>query len=170
MMFAVGDKVVHPDHGAGIVTAIEQLDVLDEFNHYYVISPIASQMRLLVPIRNAEQIGLRPAVNTNALSKTLAILQGPPNSLPEDYKERQAQIQEQLRSADLESVCTVVRDLTWLRQMSGLTARDSELLQRATVLLAGEFALVKGVALEEAERELQITLHQSLATLAPENG
>lgn len=169
-MFVVGDKVVHPAHGAGVVTAIAQLDVLDEFGRYYIISPIASDMRLMVPIRNAKQVGLRPAIKINRLSEVLTILQGPPNSLPEDYKERQAQVTERLRSADPEIVGTVVRDLTWLRQMSGLTTRDSNLLERASALLASEIALVKDIALEEAERELQLTLSQSLASLAPENG
>jgi RNA polymerase-interacting CarD/CdnL/TRCF family regulator len=54
--------------------------------------------------------------------------------------------------------------------MSGLTTRDSNLLERASALLASEIALVKDIALEEAERELQLTLSQSLASLAPENG
>lgn len=169
-MFAVGDKVVHPAHGAGVVTDIEQLDVLDEFSHYYVISLIASDMRLLVPVKNAEQVGLRPAIKARRLSKVLAILKGFPNSLPEDYKERQAEVTERLRSADPQNVGTVVRDLTWLRQMKGLTARDTDLLDRAHALLASEVALVKGIALEEAERELQVTLSRSLADLAPQTG
>lgn len=168
-MFAVGDKVVHPAHGAGVVTAIERLDVLHESTRYYVISPIASDMRLLIPINNVEQVGLRPAITIKKLSEVLAILQGPPSSLPEDYKERQAQVEERLRSADPEIIGTVARDLTWLRQMRSLTARDSDLLDRANTLLAGEIALVKGMALEEAERELQLTLSESLAGLAPEN-
>jgi len=169
-MFAVGDKVVHPAHGAGVVMAIEQLDLLDGFNRYYVISPIGSDMRLLVPVKNAEQVGLRPAMKTRRLSRVLAILKAPPESLPGDYKERQAQVEERLRSADPELIGTVVRDLTWLRHESGLTAKDSDLLERANALLAGEIALVKGIGLEEAKRVLQSTLNRSLATLAPENG
>ncbi len=169
-MFAVGDKVVHPAHGAGVVMAIEQLDLLDEYSRYYVISLLGSDMRLLVPVKNAEQVGLRPAMKTGRLSKVLAILKEPPKSLPEDYKERQAQVEERLRSADPELIGSVVRDLTWLRHESGLTAKDAALLERANALLAGEIALVKNIELEEAERVLQSTLNNSLAELAPENG
>ena len=58
-MYKVGDKIVHPAHGAGVIAAIEQKDLLDEFNRYYVIELAAQDLRLMVPVRTAPDIGLR---------------------------------------------------------------------------------------------------------------
>lgn len=161
-MFKVGDKVVHPAHGAGIVTAIEMVDVLDEFNRYYVINPIASDMKLMVPVRMAEEIGLRPAVKLRDALKALDFLGEQPSSLPGDYKERQALIEERLRNADLVTVVKIVRDLSWLQWEDRLTAKDITLLGRARQLLVGELAVAANMGLEEAERKLQTALEREL--------
>jgi CarD family transcriptional regulator len=157
-MFKVGDKIVHPAHGAGVVTAIETVDLLDEFSRYYIIDPIASDVRLMVPVRTAQEIGVRQAVRLQEAFRALDLLKGTPALLPEDYKERQAQIEEKLEGGNFVAVTEVVRDLYWLQQESGLTAKDTSLLERARQLLVGELAVTAEIELEEAKQELQAAL------------
>lgn len=149
-MFQVGDKVVHPAHGAGTVVEIKNLDVLDDWQRYYVIELVSSDVRLMVPVRNADQVGLRPAATASAMSDVQAILQDVPQALPEDYKERQALVEQHIKSADLQKVCAVVRDLAGLRHVGALTGKDTELYERACSLVASEIAVVEGIALEQA--------------------
>ncbi|HID87810.1 MAG TPA: CarD family transcriptional regulator [Anaerolineae bacterium] len=159
-MFKVGDKIVHPAHGAGVVTGIETVNLLDEFSRYYIIDPIASDIRLMVPVRMAQELGLRQAVRLREAFRALDLLGKPPTPLPEDYKERQAQIEERLKDGDFVAVTEVVRDLYWLEREGSLTAKDTSLLDRARQLLVGELAVAAGIELEEAERELQAALER----------
>ena len=157
-MFKVGDKIVHPAHGAGVVIGIETVDLLDGFSRYYIINPIASDIRLMVPVRMAQEIGLRQAVRLQEAFRTLDLLGEPHMPLPEDYKERQAQIEERLKIGEFAAVMEVVRDLYWLQQTSSLTAKDTSLLDRARQLLVGELAVAAEIEWDEAERELQAAL------------
>ena len=159
-MFKVGDKIVHPSHGAGVVTGIETVDLLDGFSRYYIIDPIASDIRLMVPVRMAQEIGLRRAVRLREAFRALDLLRGPPAPLAEDYKERQAQIEERLKGGEFAAVVEVVRDLYWLQRESRLTSKDTSLLDRARQLLVGELAVAAGIGLEEAEQELQAALER----------
>ncbi len=90
--FDVGDKIVHPNHGAGIIAAIEQSAVLDEFSRYYVIELAAQEMRLMVPVTMATEIGLRSVAGERRARDILKILKSEPVALPDDFKQRQAQV------------------------------------------------------------------------------
>lgn len=159
-MFKVGDKIVHPAHGAGVVTGIETMDLLDEFSNYYIVDPIASDIKLMVPVRMAQEIGLRQAAGLRDAFRALDLLEMLPAPLPEDYKERQAQVEEKLKDGDFAAMVEVVRDLHGLQRESRLTAKDTSLLERARQLLVGELAVAADIGLEEAEQKLQATLEQ----------
>ena len=58
-MFAVGDKIVYPMHGAGVVQAIEQHELAGENVDYLVMMILLSDMRVMVPLKNVERVGLR---------------------------------------------------------------------------------------------------------------
>jgi CarD family transcriptional regulator len=109
--FEVGDKIVHPAHGAGVIAAIEQRDVLDDYSRYYIIDLAAQDMRLMVPVRTAKEIGLRSVAGQRRSRSVLKILEEPPEELPDDFKRRQALLTERLRTGDAEALATVVRDM-----------------------------------------------------------
>lgn len=74
-MFKLGDRVVYPMHGAGIIEAIEEKEVLGEKQEYYVIRLPLGDMRVMVPIRNAITVGVREVVSEEDLDRALAVLQ-----------------------------------------------------------------------------------------------
>ncbi len=157
-MFKVGDKVVHPTHGAGVVISIESKDIIDEFDKYYVIDMVASRMKLMVPVKNAEEIGLRRAIKRSRALRLLDILRGYPDELPDDYRERQARIAEKLKSGDAIAIAQVVRNLYWWDQQKKLSAGDTKLFDRAKQLLIGELALAEDIEAEAANKQLEAAL------------
>ncbi len=164
--FEIGDKVVHPYHGAGIVIGIEERDFTEEFRRYYVIDLIAYNGILMVPITNAQKIGLRQVCETSAIPRVMEILCAPPNELPEDHKERRAWLEEKMKDRDIESVTEVVRDLAWRERRDGLTTVDARLYEEAQTFLASELALVEGMELEEAKEKLHAILEKGWSNSA----
>ena len=149
-MFEVGDKVVHPTRGAGIIAAIEQKEMLDDFNRYYVIDLAAEDMRLMVPVRMAEGIGLRKIAPVRDADTILRVLCSAAVPLPDDFKARQAHLQERLKEGDAESLAMVVRDMAARSFIKTYSPTESRLYEQARTMLSGELALARDTDVEAA--------------------
>ena len=149
-MFKIGDKIVHPAHGAGVIAAIEQKDLVDEFNSYYVIELAAQDMRLMIPVRTATEIGLRRVATKKQSKEILAILASQADPLPDDFKERQALLADRLREGNLESLARVVRDMAARSHEKTYSPTEARLYEQARTMLGGELALVHGTEVDAA--------------------
>ncbi|MEA3459733.1 MAG: CarD family transcriptional regulator [Chloroflexota bacterium] len=156
--FEIGNKVVHPYHGAGTIVGIKREKFPEESKQYYIIDLIAYDITLLIPVDSADEIGLRHACKATAVPHIMDILRASPDRLPDDYRERQALVKEKMEGGDAESMAEVVCALAWHRQENKLTKVDARLYERALTFLAGELALIKGITLKEAKRRLRAEL------------
>lgn len=162
MQFSVGDKIVHPHHGPGSITGIEHRELLDGTKRYYVIEIPGQGLTVYMPVRKADEMGIRPAMSQSRFPRVLSMLRGKPHPLPEDYRKRQEQIWAQLRTRRVMQLARVVRDLTWHRKMAHLTKIDSDYLKQGRELLAAEMALVSGDAISDASRLIEATMTAAL--------
>jgi CarD family transcriptional regulator len=158
MQFSIGDNVVHPLHGPGRVIALERKELLDGRKRYYVIEIPTKELTIYVPRRTIDEVGVRPAMSRTKLSGMIDRLKAKPNDLPDDYKERQEQVWEKLRTGRVMQVAEVVRDLTWHERRLHLTKKDESLLSRGRNWLAAEMALVSGSEVSDMEDMLDMTL------------
>jgi CarD family transcriptional regulator len=166
MHFSVGDKVVHPVHGSGRVTGVQHQELVEGFEHYYVLEIMGKGLTVFVPMRKAEELGVRPTKSCAELDHILGVLKKESQELPEDHKVRQGCIQEKLTSGSLVQVAEVVRDLTVRRQVSHLTRADRRLLDQGRDLLAAEMALVADSLIEDAHQVIDAELARVVADLA----
>jgi CarD family transcriptional regulator len=150
MQFSIGDKVVHPIHGSGLITGMKHQELVEGFEHYYVLEMAEKELTVFVPMRNVDELGVRPATSRAELAHILDILYDKPQRLPEDHKTRQSRIRDRLTSGSLNQVAEAVRDLTWHERLDHLTGADSRLLDRGRELLAGEMALVTDTEVDDA--------------------
>ena len=157
-MFKIGDKVVHPYHGAGRVVDIEEKKFLEGCGRYYIIDLVACDGIVMVPTDKVQKIGLRRVSGTRDISRAMATLTSTPDMLSSDYRERQARAEEKLKTGDLIEVTEVVRNLSWRNHQKGLTMADNKLYRRAQTFLASELALAKGIELKEAKEQLETAL------------
>jgi CarD family transcriptional regulator len=148
-VFQVGDKVVHPAHGAGIVAGIEEKELLAEFRHYSVIHLAATEMKLMIPIKTAEAIGLRPVAMPAQIEAIYETLWAEPHDLIDDFKQRQAILGVKLKSGNIVDVAKVVRDLHWRNEDTPLSPTESRQLEGAKQQLASELSLAEGVNVED---------------------
>jgi CarD family transcriptional regulator len=163
-MFDVGDKVVHPTHGAGKVKGIEEQDLLEQYHRYYIIDLAVDDRTLMIPVSNAEEIGLRSISQRADLSQMWHTLSATAETLPGDHKRRQEHIQEKLKTGATLKIAEVVRDLSSLKREDHLTSFDTRLLERAQQFLASEVAMVEEVQVSEAERMIYETLDNEVGS------
>jgi CarD family transcriptional regulator len=163
MEFAVGDQVVHPHHGPGRVAGIERKDLMHGIKRYYVIDIPSQALTLQVPVRRIGDSGVRLAMSPSRLPKVLRTLRSKPRRLPGDYKERQEQIEAEIRTGRVMKLARVVRDLNWHRHRAHLTRRDTDLLKQALDQLAAEIALVSDKDVPEASELIESTIAAAIA-------
>ena len=142
MKFSVGDKVLYPNRGAGTIVAKEDLELVDGFEGYFVIEVASRRLILRVPMSMMEELGIRRVMARRKLSRVLALLSDPPEPLPDDFKERQEQVREKLRSGQPAEIAETIRDLSCREQQSYLTKADTKLLAQGRDLLIDEAAIV----------------------------
>jgi CarD family transcriptional regulator len=158
-MFEVGDAVVHPVRGAGIVTDIEEFQLHGSSKEYYkidLLSPVRTNM--MVPVKRAEEQGMRRAIQPSRLDLVWCVLRARPDKLPTDHQTRQKFIKGELQSGDFFQVAEAVRDLAWKQQQSKLTTGDRRMYRRGMELLAGEMAASRGANPENTEDKVELRL------------
>ena len=155
-MFQVGDAVVHPAQGAGVVTDIEELRRRGQDRSYYRIE-LTSPPRtsVMVPVDDAEERGVREAISGSGLKRVWRVLTGSPQMLPDDFATRRAAIKGKLSSGKIRRVAEALRDLAWRRRQEGsLTTTERRLYRKGMDILAGEIAAAKGVDLEDVKLQV----------------
>jgi CarD family transcriptional regulator len=164
MHFSVGDKVVHPHHGPGHIRGADRREFLDGKKLYYELEIPAQELSVFLPSEAMKAIGVRPAMSRARLPRVLTRLSSRPSRLSEDFKQRQEEIWEKLRTGRVMKLAEVVRDLTWHEKRDHLTKRDAELLAQGTQRLAAEMALVSGTEVADMEQTINDTLAASMSS------
>jgi CarD family transcriptional regulator len=163
MEFSVGDKVVHLHHGPGRIAGVERRELLDGTKQYYVIEIPDRALIVHVPVHKADEAGVRPAMPQSKLLQVLRTLRGRPRRLPQNYRERQEEIWDRLKTRRVMQLAKVVRDLTWHGQRAPPTRKDSDYLKEGQQLLAAEMALVSGDDISDSTKLIDSTLAAALA-------
>ena len=158
----IGQNVVHPNHGIGTVTGITRLNMLEEFNRYYVINFITHNLTSHIPIRKIEALGLRKTMSKAKVNQVLKLLQGIPEDLPGFYKARRKTLEDMLGSGQPLQIAQAVRDLTWRKKKNGLSPFDGQILSKSREILIDEIALVTGCDRLEASHRVDQALAEAI--------
>jgi len=150
-MFLVGDKIVYPMHGAGIIEAIEEKDILGKCRKYYVLRMPIGEMRVLVPVPLAEQAetGLRAVISRDEVKKVFEILSSEASEEIGNWNRRYRQNMEKLKSGDIFELAEVVRNLTLRDRSKGLSTGEKKMLDNARQLLVSEIVLAENTSEEK---------------------
>ena len=157
-MFQIGDKVVHPMHGAGIVDSIVQKKVNGVMREYYVLKLPVRAMVVMVPTENCEEIGVRPIVDREHADRVLAAIPDIQVEMTQNWNRRYRENMERLKSGDLLEVARVVKGLTVRDTARGLSTGERKMLHSARQILISELVLSKSLSYEAVERELDTAL------------
>ncbi len=155
MVFNIGDKVVYPMHGAGVIEAIEEREVLGNKQKYYIMKLPIGEMQVMVPMENAEEVGLREIIDQEGVKKVIEILRGKKSKMSSNWNRRYRANMEKIRSGDIFEVAEVVRNLAIRDAEKGLSTGEKKMLDSAKQILISELVLAQDATEEEIEELIE---------------
>ncbi len=158
-MFKVGDKVVYPMHGAGVIEAIEEKEVLGEKKQYYVLHFPVGDMKVMIPCATCKEAGLREVIGREGVQKVFRILKENGTTMSSNWNRRYRANLEKIKTGDIYEVAEVVRNLIQREKEKGLSSGERKMLQNARQILVSELAL----AIEAEEEEAKSLVDSALA-------
>jgi CarD family transcriptional regulator len=156
--FQVGEKVIYPNHGIGVVESIQTTSGTG----VYVLRILSNDSKVWVPRENACGVGLRPVISASDARKIFHLLGDGNIEQHPNWKGRFKENSDKMRSGSIYEVATVLKGLSFLSRKKSLSFREKRMLDRAKFLIVSEIAEVEGksqAAIEErVERALTRTL------------
>ena len=170
-MFEIGDAVVHPAKGAGIITGVRRMPGLRNRLQCYKIKMVDERAKtvLMIPVEKATDSGLRPAISKAGLGSVWKTLTAVPQELPTEHKARYKMLKEKLKTGNVTQIAEVIRDLAWRRinvDSKKLNMPGQRIYDKAMRLLSGELAVSQDVSVETAKVQVEDMLEQSLEPAA----
>ena len=160
-MFAVGDKVVYPMHGAGQIEAIEERVYDEQLTQYVVLSMFLGNMKVRIPVCNLEKVGLRPIIPQKKMKEIKKVLATEVvNNLKSIPRNRRFTIYiDKMKSGDVLDLAEVISILARQDKQKRLSTGERRLLGNARQILASEIMIVKNSSIESAEKWIDNSLN-----------
>ena len=159
-MFNVGDKIVYPMHGAGTIDAIEEKDILGEKQNYYIIK-MPGEVKVMVPISKASDIGVRSVIDKAEAGKVLEVLEANETEMSNNWNKRYKENMEKMKSGSIYEVADVVRNLSYKQKEKGLSTGENKMLNNAKQILVSELVLAEHASENEVENLVENKINLS---------
>ena len=157
-MFQVGDKIVHPMHGAGVVDSIVSKKVNGVVREYYLLKIPVGGMLVMIPTTNSEEIGVRPVVNSAEADRIIASIPDIEVDMTANWNRRYRENMLRLKSGDLTEVARVVKGLALRDTDRGLSTGERKMLHSAKQILISEIVLSQDASYEDVEARINTAL------------
>ena len=151
-MFKVGDKIVYPMHGAGVIDSIEKIEFMGEEREYYILKMPIGEMDISIPSSNMEDANIRFIISKEEGFEVLEILDDKPTEMNSNWTKRYRDNQEILKTGDIFEIAKMVRNLAILDNDKGLSTTEKKLLNRARRIMASELVMSGSLEKDEAEK------------------
>ena len=161
-LFQIGDKIVYPMNGAGVIEAIEEKEILGTTRQYCVIRIISKDMQVMLPMDQLKKSGIRYIVDRGTLDDILLEFQNGESDPSLSWKQRYTMNMEKMKNGNLQDSAEVVRDLLRRNKERALNASEKQMLDNARKMMISEVALVQNVSEHQATEFLQDTINHQI--------
>ena len=159
-MFNIGDEIVYPMHGAGTIDSIEEKDVLGEKQSYYILK-MPGEVKVMVPIAKAEQVGVRSIIDKGSADKVFEVLEHDETEMNKNWNKRYRDNMDKLKSGDIYEIADVVRNLSFKQKEKGLSTGEKKMLTNAKQILVSELVLAEHSNKDEMEEIVDNKINNS---------
>jgi len=164
--FQVGDKVIYPNHGLGIVERIEDKTILGTTCGFYHLRILANETIVLVPLANVDGVGLRRAIGDEEVERLFSLLGDGKIDSHQNWKGRFKDNSDKMRSGSIYDVADVLKNLTFLSRSKSLSFREKRMLDRAKFLIISEVSEVMRQSIEAIESRVDTALERCFTVKA----
>ena len=152
--FKIGDKVVYPNHGLGIIEQIEKRTMGDRMEEFLTLRIVANDSTVMVPRSNTTNVGLRRVVTKKEVEEVFDVLKDTKITLYDDWKGRFQENSDKMRTGSITEVARVFKSLSHLAIQKNLSYRERRMLDKAKYLIVSEIAEVERLPTEQVEAKI----------------
>lgn len=157
-MYSVGDKVVHPLHGAGIIEEIKEMDIVGKKRKYYVVRFAIGSMVTNIPVENSDSIGIRPIIDKQEAKKVLQRFRDVDVDDDSNWNKRQRDNLIKIKSGDIYQVLSVLKELMYREKLKGLSTSERKTLCSAKQIVVSELVLSEVADISDIESIMNDTV------------
>ena len=161
-MYNVGDKVVYPMHGAGVIDSIEEKEILGEKQSYYILK-MPGEVKVMVPISTAEQHGIRNVIDKGEAEKVMNVLEQDETEMEKNWNKRYRDNMDKMKSGNIYEIADVVRNLSFKQKEKGLSTGEKKMLYNAKQILVSELVFAENSTQNEVEELIDSKINSSYA-------
>ncbi len=162
--FQIGDKVIYPNHGLGVVQGIETKTILGTTCGFYHLRMVANETTVLVPVDNVDGVGLRRAIGDEEIDRLFGLLGDGKIDNHQNWKGRFKDNSDRMRTGSIYDVVEVLKSLTFLAKSKNLSFREKRMLDRAKFLVISEISEVAREKTEAIEQKVDLALERCFST------
>lgn len=163
MVFRVGEKVVYPNHGVGVVEEVTSRSINGVPEEFYMLRIQSNASLVMVPTSNVKNVGLRKIIKKSDCDGLFKLLEEEFYEPEADWKDRYKEHCEKMRTGSIFQVAEVLKNLVYLSSKKTLSFREKRMLDRAKQLIISEIATVRGLSEKSVEDNIERSLAQAYA-------
>jgi CarD family transcriptional regulator len=144
-LFQIGDNIVYPMHGVGIIKAVEEKEISGEKQQYYVIKMLIGNMQVMIPTDKILSSSIRPVTDIIVLKHIIHIFQHGESDRLLPWKQRYKVNTDKIKTGKIQEVAEVIRDLMRMKKEKALNTSEKKMLDNAHEFLISELGVIKGI-------------------------
>ena len=168
-MYNVGDEVVYPMHGAGRIVAIEEREVMEEKQSYYILE-MPGEVKVMIPTATAEEHGIRSVINKEEAQKVMSVLEQDETEMEKNWNKRYRENMDKMKSGNIYEIADVVRNLSFKQKEKGLSTGEKKMLYNAKQILVSELVFAENSTQNEVEELIDSKINSSYAMFRTDEG
>ncbi len=161
-MYSIGDSIVYPLHGAGIIEAIEEREVSGLVHRYYAMRIPLGDMKVLIPIDGAEKIGVRDIIASDEADKVIEEFRNVEIDTNLNWNKRYRENMVRIKSGNIYEVAGVVKSLMMRDKTKGLSTGERKMLANAKQILISEIVMSKDTTYEVVDGQLKDIIDEEI--------
>jgi len=161
-LYNIGDKIVHPMHGAGTIDSLTTRTIDGKVLEYYILKLPTNNMTIMVPVASCDKIGIRDVIDETRANELITLFSTIEVDINTNWNQRYRDNSARIKSGDLDEVVRVIKSLTFRDMKHGLSNGERKMLHSAKQILLSELVLAKALTYEEIESIVDNALTSSL--------
>ena len=161
-MYNIGDKILYPSHGAGVVDGIEEKKVLGKKQFYYTLKMPEEGMKVMIPADGSNDIGIRPVIDCEEGKKALKQFHDEPIVDDVNWNRRQRENITKIKTGDIYQVISVVKNLMYRERTKGLSTSERKMLVTSRRIFASEIVLSGAAEMSDVQRIMEDSISELL--------
>ncbi len=150
----VGDKVIYPNQGLGIVENILKEKYFGEEFQIYHVRILANDTLIMIPSSNAEEIGIRKPISQDSIKEIFNFIRNGGVDVTMNWKGRYKEHVSLMKSGTIQDMALVLKSLFYLQQIKPLSFREKKMMEKAKELVVSEISEVSSCPIPEIENQV----------------